>query len=492
MTTTASLPASEPNSQTASLRRLTLVWFGVMFLLFPILVLLGLLMRTGQSNWLPQLSPEMFYAILTLHGLGMAGLWFVAVLAGLSWLMARYLKIGLLASRVCLVLTLVGVGLLIACTLFGRFGTGWYFLYPLPLHSAGVWPPWATGTFFVALALLVIGWLVWVLDLLRAIAGRYPLRQALGWQYLRDHSGPEVPPMILITTVSLIAAVAGLVSGATAVGLFATEWLKQGFANDALLMKNLTLLFGHLVVNLTLYLGVAMLYELMPGYCGRPWKTKGYVVVSWNAVLLLVLLAYFHHLYMDFVQIRTFQVIGQVASYLTSVPAAVASIFGMLALAYGARVKWTIGSALLFLGVLGWTIGGIGAVIDSTIAANTRFHNTLWVPAHFHTYYLMGVVLMILGAVYHVCQDLSPLPERAGVARLTVALLCLGGYGFLLMFYLGGTYSVPRRYASYPPELAQGVTFARVAVVFILLFLSGLALYLWETGRRWRRAFAAR
>ena len=263
--------------------------------------------------------------------------------------------------------------------------------------------------------------------------------------------------------------------------------VKSGFTNDALLMKNLTFFFGHLLVNIT-YLGVAILYELMPGYCGRPWKTNRNVAIAWNMVLLLVIFAFFHHLYMDFVQLRAFQVIGQITSYLQSVPAAVVTIFGLLALVYRANVRWTLGSLLLFLGVLGWVIGGIGAVIDSTIVANLRFHNMLWVPAHFHTYYLMGVVLMIMGAVYHICQELAPLPENPQRTKVTVALLSVGGYGFLLMFYYAGAHSVPRRYADYPEILAKGTTSAQVSTFFIVLFLAGLALYLWETGKRWRKA----
>ena len=124
----------------------------------------------------------------------------------------------------------------------------------------------------------------------------------------------------------------------------------------------------------------------------------GGIALAWNAVLILVIFAYFHHLYMDFVQIRWFQVAGQITSYLSSLPAAVMSIYGTLVIVYRAEIKWTLVPLLLFLGVLGWTIGGIGAVIDSTVAVNLLFHNTLWVPAHFHSYFLMGVVLMIMGS----------------------------------------------------------------------------------------------
>lgn len=490
MNSTNTIP-SVPFNPSPALRRLTLIWAGVMFLLFPILTLLGLLMRAGQGNWLHKLPPEVFYAVMTLHGLGMVGLWFALAMAGVCYLLARHVQINLWSSWVALSFTVAGVAMLIVCTLVGKFGAGWYFLYPLPLRLGNGWPAWAIWLFIAAIATLGVGWLVWVLDTLRAIARRYPLPHALGWHLLRGKTEPAVPPIALISTVTLIAMIAALVAGVIVLVLFVLEKVKPGFINDALLVKNLTFLFGHLLVNLTLYLGVAMLYEVMPNYCGRPWKTASYVALAWNGVLLLVIFAFFHHLYMDFVQLRAFQVAGQIASYLTSVPAAVATILGLFALVYGSNMRWTLASRLLFLGVLGWVIGGIGAVIDSTIIVNLRYHNTLWVPAHFHTYYLMGVVLMIMGAVYHICQEIAPAPENPARSKLILTLLCVGGYGFLLMFYYAGAHSVPRRYAVYPDLLPQGVTSAQVAAIFVAIFLGGLLLYLWETGKRWRKALAA-
>ena len=146
---------------------------------------------------------------------------------------------------------------------------------------------------------------------------------------------------------------------------------------------------------------------------------------------------------------------------------------------------------MFFLGIMGWGVGGIAAVIDSTVAVNFRFHNTLWVPAHFHTYYLMGVVLIILGFIDHVGKELSGLAENPLRSKLTVVLLLIGGYGFLSMFYWAGANSVPRRYATYPHEAAQGVLYARIAVGFITVLFFGILLYLWETGRRCLKALAS-
>jgi heme/copper-type cytochrome/quinol oxidase subunit 1 len=66
----------------------------------------------------------------------------------------------------------------------------------------------------------------------------------------------------------------------------------------------------------------------------------------------------------------------------------------------------------------------------------------------------MGVVLIILGFIDHAGKELSGLPERTALSKLTVILLLLGGYGFLSMFYWAGAHSVPRRYAIHRAEIA--------------------------------------
>lgn len=487
MTTTT--PAADP--YVTKLTRQTFVWVVTALVLFPVLAVLGLVMRTLQSGFFPTVPPEWFYAVMTLHGLGMVGLWFVAGVAGLAFLLATYVKPSLTVSWIAFGATLAGVALLLAATLIGRLGVGWYFLYPLPFHSGGTWPGWATAALFIALGVLGVGWTLWTGDLLWAIARRYRLSEALGWHYIAGRSTPEVPPIVVIATVSFIGVLAGLVAAVVILALVAIEQLTTGFVNDALLIKNLTFYFGHMLVNITMYFGVAMVYEIMPLYTGRPWKTNRLVAIAWNLVLLIVMFAYLHHLYMDFAQPQWLQIAGQLSSYMISVPAAVVTIFSTLLLVYGSKTRWTLASVMLYLGVLGWAIGGVAAVIDSTIAVNSRFHNTLWVPAHFHTYYLMGVVLMILGTVFHLASAVSRVPENRALTKAILGTVGVGGYGFLMMFYIAGADGVPRRFAAYPEEIATGVTYARISLVFVALLLAGAILYIWETGRRCVKALSA-
>jgi len=484
------LPAIEmPAAEARSANRLTLLWVFSMLALFPTFILLGMTMRGAQSNLLPILPAERFYGILTMHGLGMVGLWFVAAMAGVSDVLRKYVRLHMWVNWTAFLGTVTGVVLLIVVTLIGKYGAGWYFLYPLSVTPNGVWKDWATYIFLLAIALLGVVWTIWSIDALWGIARRYPLPKALGWHYITGGPGPEVPPFIVIVTTSMIANLTGLVSAVVMLALYALELAGVTEVSDALLMKNLLFLFGHLLVNITMYLGVGLVYELLPEYAGRPWKNNRWTAVAWNLVLLLIIIAYFHHLYMDFAQYKIVQLIGQVSSYGVAIPSAVVSVYGTLALTWRARMRWSMASILMYLGIAGWTIGGIGALIDSTIAFNAKFHNTLWVPAHFHTYFLVGLVLMILGAVFHVAEKLSGISENVWRSRLAIILICVGGYGFVMMFYLGGTMSIPRRYAQYHELISVGTVLAGTALLFISLVLTGVFIYIWETGRRCVVAF---
>lgn len=484
-TTTIDPAARPPLTPDAYANSTTLGWMALVFILFPVLLLVGMFLRTVQANALAP-AQAWFYPMMTLHGVGMAGIWWVGALACASRAITRYVTPSEKVSRFALWGTMLGVVLLLASIFLGRFAAGWYFLYPLPFVGT-TWPTWATVTFFLSLTVLSVAWLAWVVDILRAIGRKFSLSQSLGWHYITGKQGPEVPPLVLITTVALICALACIASGVIVVVLFFGEMF-AGVQNDALLMKNLTFLFGHLLVNLSLYLAVGVIYDVFPGYTGRPWQVNKVVAIAWNVVLWMILLAYFHHLYMDFVQPTSLHYLGQVASYLSAVPSAVVTIFGAIILIYRAPVKWNLGLSLLFLGLLGWSVGGVGAVIDSTIAVNSLFHNTLWVPAHFHTYMIEGLVLMVLGYFYHYAQARAQLPENLTHQQRIVWMLLIGGYGFVLMFYLSGAFGVPRRFSIYPAELSLGAVFSAISLVFMTVFLVGLILYLAEMTQRWRQA----
>jgi len=120
------------------------------------------------------------------------------------------------------------------------------------------------------------------------------------------------------------------------------------------------------------------------------------------------------------------------------------------------------------MAMAGWAIGGFGAVIDSTISLNQFFHNTLWVPAHFHTYMALGVMFFLIGATYHVIPKLTGRRMRENVGRRAAALMGFGGYGLVLCWYISGSMSAPRRYL-YPLTGTEALAWIAVACAAVAL-----------------------
>lgn len=466
-----------------TLDRITAIWITTVLLVFPIAILFGILMRLNQANVL-DLSSLTFYSLMTAHGLLMVGIWFVMSMAGVSYLLQRYVTVRVWPITVGYVLTLLGVGLLLAAIFLGDLHTGWYFLYPLPFYART--STWATLAFLLSLGSLGVGWFIWSLGLLVAILRKYSLAQALAWHHLAGKSEPETPPFILITTTTLLGLIPAFVAAVILLGLFFAEYA-SGLKQDALLMKNLTFFFGHTLVNEMLYFGIATLYELFPTFAGKPpYKTKRFVALAWNLVLVVVWTAYFHHLYMDFVQPTVVQYIGQLASWIAPIPAVAVTTFSVLGTVYRSGMRWWLAPTFFFVGVMFWIIGGLGAILDAIVANNFVLHNTLWVPAHFHTYNLLGNVLFSLGFITWFVRERTG-DDSSRLHRPVATLYFLGGTGFILAFYIAGSLSVMRRVDKYPAFVADGHLWALVGSLFAVLVLLAVLFYVIHVLRRcWR------
>ncbi len=453
-------------------RATTLLWLVTSLVVFLLMITFGITMRLAQGEAV-DIELGTFYALMTMHGLGMVGSMFSAGLAIIWFIAARHTKLSVGLMRFALALFVAGaVGLLVA-TLIGRFGAGWYALYPLPFVNP-TWPQWSIGLAIISLMLLGVSWLVCQLDILRGLAARFGVSRLLGWQYLGStQPSEELPAPVLVVVICAVAGTLGTLVGAATFAIYLFKWFVPAAQFDALLLKNSMFMFGHVIANLAMYCGIASVYAFLPAYTNRPWRLNRITVLAWNATLVFILGAYFHHLYQDFVQVEALQYLGQIFSYLSAIPATAVTVLGVGSQLFGAGLRWTFTPLAFFLGILGWVIGGIAAVVDSTIIINQVFHNTLWVPGHFHTYFLVGFVFIMLGFFHRLVGSKS---ER--LATISLWTMVVGGYGFVLMFYLGGMQGVPRRFSNYRSltfgDIDQiGAQLALGGAVFATLFLLG-------------------
>ena len=457
--------------------------------LFALMALLGLTMRLTQADAI-SVSAEWFYRLMTLHAAGMLAGMLLAMMGGL-WYVVRAVVPNLdlgraLAAYAAIV---VGVVLVLVAVVIGGFAAGWTFLYPLPFEAAGMWSTWATATFLIGMGLVGVGFTVYCVDVLKAVTEAHGgLAGALGLRWLRGRSPQPPPPQVIAATaVTLQGIIAGAV-GMTVLIALLDHTIDGSVTLDPLWAKNLTYFFGHTIANLIIYLAAGMVYVLVPLYAGRQWKTSKPLVIGWLGTITFVLTAYGHHLYMDFVQSGAVHVIGLIASSAAALPVAVVTVYTAMMLIWGSRYRWTLTSTLLFLGFVGWTIGGAGAVIDSLIPVNFRFHNTLWVPAHFHNYMMMGVGLWAMAFVSYLLERASGRTASRRVAIAAPALMVLGGYGLVYAWYFSGALGIPRRWAVHPDGTE---IWSLVASIFAVVFLLGFFIMIGEfvrMGREgWRR-----
>lgn len=454
-------------------------WFcGVTGLaLFAVMGLLGLVMRLTQGDVLG-VSPEWFYRLMTLHGAGMLAGALLAMMGGLWYALRAVAPIDFRRMIASYALVVLGAVVVVVAVIIGGFATGWTFLYPLPFDAATQWPTWATVTFLVGLGMVGAGFMVFCIDLLMATTSAYGgFSGALAIPFLRGRSDEAPPPQVLAATVVATEGLLSGVAGTTIIFALLGRAIDSGIEIDALWAKNLTYFFGHSIANLIIYLAAGLVYVLLPRYTGRPWKTTKPLAVGWLATLVFVATAYSHHLYMDFVQPEWAAVISSISSAGAAIPVAVVTIYTGMMLVWGSRYRWTLTSVLLYLGFAGWAIGGVGAVIDSLIPINFRFHNTLWVPAHFHSYLMLGVILWVMAFVAHMLERAAGRVASTRATLVAVVGMIVGGYGLVGSWYVSGALGVPRRYAIEPLGTA---VYSLVGAIFTIIFALGFLVLLGE------------
>ncbi|HYG85601.1 MAG TPA: cbb3-type cytochrome c oxidase subunit I [Azospirillum sp.] len=451
---------------TPAARKVLAAYLAVSGTVLLLMMTLGLLMRLAQGS-LVSLPADRFYESLTVHGTGMVGVAGMGGAAILWYFLGRHVRLNVPVLAINLVAFIVGAALILGAAFIGGFAAGWTFLFPLPANSLGQWSEHAAAMHLSGLLLIGTGFLLFHLDTGRAILSKYgSLARALGWPYLFGRSDETPPAVIVASTMVLIVNTLGLVSGATVLAISLVNLYLPGFAIDPLLAKNLIYFFGHVFINITIYMAIIAAYELLPLYTNRPWKVNRPFLVAWTAATVLVLVAYPHHLLMDFNMPRWLLLVGQISSYISGLPILVVTGYGALMIVFRSGMRWTTTTALIMVGVFGWSSGVIPAIIDATIMVNTVMHNTLWVPGHFHTYLLLGQIALVLAFMAHFSQGADWSKVRLNAWGFWLFLI--GGLALTQSFLYSGKQGVPRRFAEYLPDWVGGAQVGALAALMVV------------------------
>jgi cytochrome c oxidase subunit 1 len=469
-------------------QRITRAWLGTAGLALLGLALAGGTMRLAQASGGNLFTADVFYGVMSIHGSGMVALGLMAGAAVLWHLMSGVMELSVRVNQLVYLFSLTGLLIIVLAVVVFGYSSAWTFLYPLPEHPGSSTTTAALGAagYMIGLALVVVGFLLWCADFLRAGLKRCgSLPRLLGFYVLTGshqghsakHDPTETEPSLIAGTVVAILGLSACLIGAVIVVLMLATLIVPGFSISALVAKNMIYYAGHTLANLQIYVAAGIAYSVLPVYTKRPWRLSRALVGGWLATLAIVMLAFFHHLYQDFAQPEAVQWVGNVASYAAAIPPMTVTIYGGLVQVWRSGMRWSAAPLFTFMAMAGWAIGGLGAVIDSTISVNQFLHNTLWVPAHFHTYMALGVMFFLIGATYHLMPSLTGRRMSETAGRRAAVLMTVGGYGLVLCWYVSGAMTAPRRYL-YP--LSGTEILAAAAVVFAAIALIGAILVCWE------------
>lgn len=438
-------------------------------IVFVLMMVLGLAMRMAQGTWI-DISPSLFYMIMTAHGAGMVGVTALAASAVMWFFLRKYVRLSTAIFATNYVLFLIGAGLILGAVFYGGYGGAWTFLYPLPVESQGTWSIASAVVFMLGYLSIGVGFLLFYLDTMRAVIRVYGnLGRALGLQWL---FGGEIdknhPKTVVASTMVMITNSIGTLAGAIALVMSIINAYYPAWTPDTLIIKNFIYLFGHMFINATIYMAVIAVYELLPRYSGRSWSISRPFLWAWAISTVMVLTVYPHHMLMDYVMPHWMLVMGQIVSYTSGIPVFVITAYGALTNVHRSGIRWRMPSRLLMLSMFGWSAGIVPAIIDGTIRVNEVMHNTMWVPGHFHFYILLGVLPMCFALMFHVINSRASATENQLSRRLAFGAYLFGGLAFVMMFLAEGRISVPRRFAVHFPEWVSYDQYASIAAMVVI------------------------
>jgi cytochrome c oxidase subunit 1 len=449
-----------------------------------------------------KLSPEFYYALVTMHGTIIV---FFVLTAGLSGTFSNLLipfQLGArdMASPFMNMLSywfFFMAGIVMFYSLFlstGPFSGGWTAYPPLsalPQASQGS----GTGMtlWLVSLTLFVVSVLLGGINYITTVLN------------LRT-KGMTLFRMPLTIWAFFVTAIIGLLSfpvlasgffmlifdRSLGTSFFLNEIFIGGQALDrvggsAILYQHLFWFLGHPEVYIIILPAMGIVSEVLSVHARKPIFGYTAMILSILAIAFLSFIVWAHHMFMSGVNpfISNFFV---VFTLIIAVPSAI-KVFNWITTLYGGNIR--LNTAMLFaIGFISMFIsGGLTGIFLGNSAIDIQLHDTYFVVAHFHI--VMGVAAFfgMFAGIYHWYPKMYTRFMDETMGKIHFWFTMIGAYlVFWPMHYIGMA-GVPRRYYSFDTfdafrhfgTLNKFITIAAI-IVFVaqLVFVFNFFYSIWK------------
>lgn len=272
-------------------------------------------------------------------------------------------------------------------------------------------------------------------------------------------------PVIAITILLLA------VERITHTGIF-----DPAIGGDPILFQHLFWFYSHPAVYIMVLPGMGVISELISSFSRK--KIFGYEFIAFSSIAIAVFgfLVWGHHMFVSGQSMYA----GMVFSFLSmvvAIPSAI-KVFNWTATLYNGSLSFET-PFLYALGFIGlFLIGGLTGLFLGSIGLTVHLTDTYFVVAHFHYVMVGGQVIAFLGGLHYWWPKMTGKMYSEFWGKISAMLVFIGfNLTFFPQFILGYQ-GMPRRYASYPPEMQVLNIFSTAGASVLAIGFTMPAIYL--------------
>lgn len=242
-------------------------------------------------------------------------------------------------------------------------------------------------------------------------------------------------------------------------------------SGDPRLFQHIFWFFGHPEVYILVLPAMGLVSEVIQRMARR--RAYGYTAIAISSVAIasISFAVWMHHM---FAAVQDFapRVAMAIATMAVAIPSGV-KVFNWVATLYGGRIQLKAPMLFMLTFLLFFIVGGVTGVFFPVITLDLHLHDTYFVLGHFH-YIVNAIAFGVFGALLYYFPHLTGRWYDERLARISWALITVGGFATYTLMSAAGVLGSPRRYAAAPAPDVYPYHFAMTA--FTIILAAGVAL----------------
>ena len=234
---------------------------------------------------------------------------------------------------------------------------------------------------------------------------------------------------------------------------FGTSFFDASGGGDPVLFQHVFWFFGHPEVYIIILPAFGVVSQIIPTFSRKPLFGYSSMVYASASIAFLSFIVWAHHMFTVGMPIAG-ELYFMYATMLIAVPTGV-KVFNWVTTMYKGALTFETPMLFSIAFVILFTFGGFTGMMLSIAAADTQYHDTYFVVAHFHYVMVAGAVFSGTAAVYYWlpkwCGRMYD--ETMGKVQFWIAFIAFN-ITFMPQHFLGLA-GMPRRYSDYGLQFAD-------------------------------------